>query len=190
MKVTLFSEKNPDTERYKAVRSSVLKALSENNTEIDEFIVSEDLIKPCTGCFACWVKTPGVCIIKDMGRDTARAYINSDVTVILTSILYGCYSADIKLVMDRLIPDILPFFKKIEGEVHHMPRYKKYPELVVIGIQKKSDAGEAETFKKLVQRNVINLQKKETTVIVLDNKYPENTFNALLKDLLSREAGK
>jgi len=32
----------------------------------DILIVSDDgTINKCIGCFGCWIKTPGVCVIKD-----------------------------------------------------------------------------------------------------------------------------
>src|SRR4030065_1858536 len=46
-------------------------------------------IAPCTGCFGCWVKTPGACVIDDPGRDVARAALHCDLLVILTPVTYG-----------------------------------------------------------------------------------------------------
>ena len=34
-----------------------------------EIISDNGTIKPCIGCFGCWLKTPGRCVIKD-GYDT------------------------------------------------------------------------------------------------------------------------
>ena len=34
-------------------------------TAEDMVITDNESIHPCIGCFGCWLKTPGVCIIKD-----------------------------------------------------------------------------------------------------------------------------
>ena len=81
-------------------------------------------IKPCLGCFACWLKTPGRCAIRD--DDESRhleRFIASDLMVLVTKIPYGSYAPSIKRVLDRSIPSLLPYFKIYRGEMHHVQRY-------------------------------------------------------------------
>lgn len=88
-------------------------------------VISDDgTIKPCVGCFGCWVKTPGQCVIKD-GYDRMGAYYaEAKEVVIISRYTFGGFSGFIKNVMDRSIGYILPFFEFRKGEMHHKSRYK------------------------------------------------------------------
>jgi len=46
-------------------------------------------IAACVGCFGCWVKTPGNCVIDDYGRETTRKAIQSDLMVGLIPVTFG-----------------------------------------------------------------------------------------------------
>lgn len=126
--------------------------------EVESFILHDTKIAHCLGCFGCWVKTPGICVIDDAGREVARKVIQSDLTVFLTPVTFGGYSSELKKALDRLIPLISPFFMKIEGEVHHKPRYERYPRLMGVGVLPHPDEESEGLFKTLIGRNAINFR--------------------------------
>lgn len=126
--------------------------------------------KPCIGCFGCWVKTPGLCILQgDKANEINNDLVNSQVLVILTQIQYGSYSSDVKKYLDRQIPNISPFFAIINGETHHQKRYNNYPCFVGIGYSTNVSDAEKKTFQTLVQRNSINFHAPKTLALVIDN---------------------
>ena len=57
------------------------------DTEIEYITVKKETIKPCMGCFSCWSRTPGECVIKD---DMQKIYekINSADIIIESFPLY------------------------------------------------------------------------------------------------------
>jgi len=59
--------------------------------------------------------------------------------------------------LDRQIGRVLPYFVKINGEVHHSKRYEKQQSLLSIGLLAKHDSEKEEIFKTLVARNAINM---------------------------------
>lgn len=118
--------------------------------------VAEMDISPCRGCFQCWVRTPGICVISDAGRAVAEAWMQSDVVVLFTPLTFGGYSSSLKKAIDRVIPILSPFFMKIRGEVHHKPRYEKYPALVGIGVLPCRDAESAALFSHIIERHSTN----------------------------------
>jgi multimeric flavodoxin WrbA len=109
------------------------------------------------GCFGCWVKTPGICVIDDDGREIAKKAAQGDLLVYLTPVTFGGYSSELKKTLDRIIPVLLPYFTLINGEIHHQMRYTKRQRLAVIGVQASPDHESAQIFKTLVDRNALNV---------------------------------
>ena len=111
----------------------------------------------CQGCFECWTRLPGTCKTDDAGRHVAAAFIGSHVVVLLTPVTFGGYSSETKKALDRIIGLVLPFFTRIEGEVHHVPRYDRYPALVGMGVLPAGRPDEERVFHTLVERNAVNM---------------------------------
>ena len=128
-----------------------------------------DNIKGCLGCFNCWVKTPGRCIIEDSYTEMPKYILEGGTFVIITEIKYGCYTYFVKNVMDRSIGILLPFFQTVNGELHHTPRYSKSPKLVVIGYGDDITYDEEQTLKELVKGNAINLGCKDYKTYIIKN---------------------
>lgn len=115
-------------------------------------------IKGCLGCFNCWIKTPGRCIIEDSYTEIPKYILESDIFMIITQIKYGCYTSYVKNIIDRSIGILLPFFQTVNGELHHLPRYNtKSIKFVVIGYGDDVTYDEEQTFKDLIKGNAINL---------------------------------
>jgi multimeric flavodoxin WrbA len=136
------------------VLSRMLKA---DGAHVEVFPLREMKLAHCLGCFGCWVKTPGMCVEADAGRDIAKAVIRSDVAVLFTPVTFGGYSPELKKMVDRFIQLLSPLFEIDHGEVHHPPRYAHRPRLMVVGVQRHPNPGEAHIFKTLAGRNAINL---------------------------------
>ena len=141
--------------------------------QVTDLILREVDIAPCLGCFGCWVKTPGVCVIDDAGRDVARQMIQSDLLVYLTPLTFGGYSSELKKAIDRSIPNISPLFRLVRGEVHHVKRYTRNPRIVGIGVCPigRVDPDEEELFETLIHRNAINMHAPadEATVVAAED---------------------
>jgi len=124
-------------------------------------------IAPCRGCFDCWVKTPGECVIDDPAREIAREFVRSDLAVFITPIVFGGYSSQLKKGLDRLIPLLLPYFTFVGNEVHHVRRYRSYPNLLGIGLLPAPDPEEEAIFSQLLLRNSINMYAFEVDVCII-----------------------
>lgn len=87
-------------------------------------IISDDgKIKPCVGCFGCWTKTPGECVLRDGFERMGARIHKADELVIISEYTYGGFSPFVKNVIDRSIGWVLPFFEIKNGEMHHKSRY-------------------------------------------------------------------
>lgn len=114
-------------------------------------------IANCTGCFGCWLKTPGVCVIDDDCRAITREIARADRLVFFTPVIFGGYHPDLKAVLERSIGILTPFFRIFRGEMHHPLRARnKAYEFIVIGIQDRADEEAAAAFRQRVWRNALN----------------------------------
>ena len=135
----------------------MLEELKKLNWEVISIVLEDKNISYCTGCFGCWVQTPGECVIKDFEENIVKDMIHSDLIIYLTPIMFGGYSSILKKALDRQIGRVLPYFTKVDGEVHHSKRYEKQQSLLSIGLLDKHDSEKEEIFKTLVVRNAINM---------------------------------
>jgi multimeric flavodoxin WrbA len=145
-------------------------------------------IKPCRGCFACWLKHPGTCAIQDDEEDYVRALVASDATVWITPVTFGGYSSALKKALDRSIPVLLPFFVKVHGEIHHPQRYEKRRKILAVGTLPAADAEAERIFRELVQRNAANMNPLTTDACVVDELADDAQVTARVKDII-RTAG-
>ncbi len=166
MKVTILN--SYDENRIPGlVQRSIKDQYIEMGEEVTYYDLKQLKIASCQGCFKCWLKTPGQCVIKDDGIHIAQSYIQSDLVVLVTPICFGCYSHQLKRALERCIPLISPFFTQIHGEYHHKKRYEKYPDLVVIGILEEPDDISEQIMFEQVKRNSINFYSQHSTCILI-----------------------
>ena len=140
------------------LQEALVHAISDNGWLVETVVLREKKIAWCTGCFGCWTKTPGTCVIDDFGRILANKVVQSDLMIYLTPVTFGGYSSELKKAIDRFACSmLLPFFTKIDGEVHHKARYQHLPNLIGIGILPGPEEESEQIFAKLVERNAINI---------------------------------
>ena len=135
-------------------------------TDIDNFNIPVEgeykLISPqgdihhCIGCFGCWVKTPGKCVIYDgyegIGMDMGRC----TELILISRCYYGSVSPFVKMVQDRAISYIHPDFVIRKGEMHHKRRYKNIITLSAYFYGENITEIEKETAKDLLKANAEN----------------------------------
>ncbi|MBQ4311259.1 MAG: flavodoxin family protein [Oscillospiraceae bacterium] len=88
-----------------------------------EIISDNGRIKPCVGCFGCWIKDPGKCVIRDGYERSGILLHKAEEITVMSRYTYGGFSSFIKNVFDRSISVVLPYFEKYDGEMHHKARY-------------------------------------------------------------------
>jgi hypothetical protein len=69
------------------------------------------------------VRTPGVCVIADRAQGFAAKLGEQDELIIISRLVYGGPSPDIKAFLDRCIPYLLPYFEVEDGMMRHKQRY-------------------------------------------------------------------
>lgn len=115
------------------MKTVVIRELGNYDIEaIYELDLTKNQIKDCCGCWSCWLKTPGKCINKDLDQFYFK-YLESDRVVIFSKVTKGFVSGNLKSLFDRMIPLFLPqielMTRESRGELSHIPRYEKYPDI-------------------------------------------------------------
>jgi putative NADPH-quinone reductase len=89
-----------------------------------EYIKLKDMkIKPCTGCFTCWTKTPGKCIFDDDMTDLRLKFRKADLIVFASPLYIFSVTGIMKNFLDRILPNMKPYMLIEDGETKHPHRY-------------------------------------------------------------------
>ena len=100
--------------------------------DADAINTDEFKIGSCLGCTHCWLKTPGVCAVKDDWETIFKRVIAADTVVFVAEAKLGFVSYKMKNIVDRLIPIATPYTLMHNGEMRHVLRYDKSPNLGLI----------------------------------------------------------
>jgi multimeric flavodoxin WrbA len=104
------------------------------NPSIDIFMehLAGKNIRNCRGCLNCWVKTPGLCCIKDDMKEIIEEYISADVIIVATPVYIDSMSSYTKKVWERFLPVMEPYFECSATGVKHRMRSIKPKSLFLI----------------------------------------------------------
>ncbi len=154
-----------------------LRSLSERlrvaGHKVREMHLRELDLRDCVGCFGCWVKRPGACVVDDASHSLDAAVISSDLTIWASPLRMGFPSALLKRALDKSIPLIHPYFEVVKGEAHHRARYARYPHLgLILEPEETTDDLDVEIVSNVLARTALNLKSAlgfaTTTVADLD----------------------
>lgn len=160
MKLVIHDLSQQDTDKIEAFKASDVTVVDNNGK-----------IHPCIGCFECWIKTPGKCIIlNDSYGNMGELLSTCDELCIITECRYGSFSPFVKNVLDRSIGYLHPYFKIIDGEMHHKKRYNKTLKTKVFYYGNNLTDGEKKTFEEIVGRVAINFYMQVQSVAFLESK--------------------
>lgn len=184
MNALIFDGSKENNEILRCAHDVLRDKLQQAGYKVNSFVLRDIKIAPCRGCFDCWLKTPGICVINDSGRDTTSAAMRSNVWVFLTSVTFGGYSSELKKAVDRLLPIFVPVFTKVNGEVHHKLRYKDYPRFIGIGLLESGLKDYIDIFDNLIKRNAINFRSSKYFSEILLSKCTTYDIRKRVKEIL------
>ena len=124
--------------------------------EVKWINLSELNISNCVGCFGCWTKTPGRCVIRDDAAHVYPLIAASDKVLYVSRIKYGGYDTIMKTMLERAIPVQQAFLRIVQGETHHVQRAVTSKQAVIVAYGETSEEEQA-LFRRLVERNARNM---------------------------------
>lgn len=141
-------------------------------------ISDQGTIRPCTGCFSCWNRDPGKCVIRDGYENMGYLIHHADEIVVISRFTYGGFSGFIKNVFDRCLGYVLPQFEVIDGETHHQKRYAENKLFTFMFYGPELTEDEKHTARRYVRAVCTNIRGTVKDVIFIEQRkrkirYPE-----------------
>lgn len=156
----------------------VLNTLSECNDEAfklqnqicarssgSEVVYTKDMkISHCIGCNYCWLKTPGICTIKDDYESILKKILQHEKIVFITDTKFGFVSYQTKNLLDRILPIATMYLQFVNGQMRHVPRYDVHPQMGLVY------TGNAEHayLEKWMERTTLNFESTSLGVFSLE----------------------
>lgn len=132
------------------------------------------------GCFGCWTKTPGKCVIRDDATKVYPYIAKSDTLLYISKICYGGYDTIMKTMIERSIPIQQAFIRLLDEETHHVQRNVTLKNATIIAYGEVSNE-EKELFKNLVERNAKNMNFKHYKILFISE---NNLDKAVQKEII------
>ena len=85
-------------------------------TEVEQIDLYKKEIRPCLGCFSCWSKTPGECVIKDDMQEIYEKIKASDIIIESFPLYFFGMPSVMKCLTDRCLPFMLPYMGNQTGD--------------------------------------------------------------------------
>jgi len=158
MKIVVFNG-SPRAEKSNThvMVEAFLEGAKKAGAEVENIFLAKKNIGPCLGCFTCWTKTPGVCVIKDDMADLLPKF-DADIIVLATPLYVYNVTGIMKNFLDRMIPVADPHFEKEEdGESRHIKQPGNTPKLAVIsncGLPEQSHFNVLESYFRVLAKNM------------------------------------
>ena len=95
-----------------------------NIHNIETVNIADKHIEPCQGCYCCWEKTPGKCVINDDTQELLLKYREAELVVWSFPLYCFGMPSKTKTFIDRLLPLFLPVIREsADGKPGHPSRY-------------------------------------------------------------------
>ncbi|NMB88417.1 MAG: hypothetical protein GYA17_08640 [Chloroflexi bacterium] len=118
-------------------------------------------LRYCTGCWGCWVKTPGQCVTRDASLPMDRAIIQADFVLWAAPLRMGFPTELLKRAIDKHLPLIHPYMVVDQGEAHHLRRYPASPRLgLLLETEAGSDRRDLEIVSDIFCRTALNFKSR------------------------------
>jgi multimeric flavodoxin WrbA len=114
--------------------SHLVDGMQAAGAEVETVHLREKTIRYCAGCFACWTKTPGICIHKDdMTKELFPKWMKADLVVYASPLYHFHLNAAMKTFIERTLPILEPFLVG-DGDRTAHPLRGKHPMAVFLAV--------------------------------------------------------
>lgn len=111
-------------------------------------------ISHCIGCNYCWLKTPGICTIKDDYEIILKKILKHEKIIFITDTKFGFVSYKMKNLLDRILPIATMYLQFVDGQMRHVPRYDIRPKMGLVYVGE----GDREYLGRWMERVTLNFE--------------------------------
>ncbi|MGA3009299.1 MAG: NAD(P)H-dependent oxidoreductase [Terracidiphilus sp.] len=159
MRIAIFNGDPNLASGFQNYLHTVTNRLMDSGHSVTQLDLAKLDLKGCSGCFGCWVKTPGRCAKRDDSELVCRAAIGADLVLLASPLVMGFTTELLKRAADQMIQIIHPYFVIQGGEAHHRARYAHYPKFgLLLGAGSDSDAEDVEITTAMWRRMARNMK--------------------------------
>ncbi len=97
-----------------------LEGTREEGAQVELLYTRKLDIKPCLGCFGCWIKTPGKCVQRDDMAALLPKLRGADVWIFATPVYFDAVSGPLKNLIDRMTPFLRLYAELRDGHSRHL----------------------------------------------------------------------
>ena len=137
--------------------------LANNDFDIEIIDAANMKIAHCMGCNQCWLKTPGVCAIKDDYETIVKKLVSADNVWLVSDTKFGFIDYRGKRILDRIMPMLNMYIVFRDGWMRHQLRYHS----LNVGVIYKGD-GDQQMLEEWCNRTAANLGGRSLGVLALD----------------------
>ncbi len=137
--------------------------LANNDFDIEIIDTANMKIAHCMGCNQCWLKTPGVCAIKDDYETIVKKLVSADNVWLVSDTKFGFIDYRGKRILDRIMPMLNMYIIFRDGWMRHQLRYHS----LNVGVIYKGD-GDQQMLEEWCNRTAANLGGRSLGVLALD----------------------
>ena len=163
-----------------SVDNDMIRSLIPDKKEVEIINTSDMKIAHCIGCNQCWLKTPGVCAIKDDYESILKKLVRAENLWLVSDTHFGFLNYKGKRVMDRIVPLLNMTVGFRDGWMRHELRYHA----LNIGLLYQGDADLA-MMEDWCKRTAANIGGHSLGAITLPDTF-EQTLNSKLSTLNSK----
>ena len=144
--------------------------LANNDFDIEIIDTANMKIAHCMGCNQCWLKTPGVCAIKDDYETIIKKLVSADNVWLVSDTKVGFIDYRGKRILDRIMPMLNMYIIFRDGWMRHQLRYHS----LNVGVIYKGD-GDQQMLEEWCNRTAANLGGRSLGVLALEESSDQAT---------------
>lgn len=169
MRITILNGEPDNRSAFHTFIVAAERELARRGHSVNRLDLAALDLKGCTGCWSCWVRTPGECARRDDSERICRAALQADLLLLASPMRMGFINALVKRALDQMVPLVHPYFEVEGGEIHHRPRYDRYPLFgLLIDPGTDSDAEDIGITRTILGRTARNLKSRLAFTILAD----------------------